>query len=278
MRVESMCERLYFYTVRIETTSTDGKRGMGTGFGVERDDGHLYIVTNRHVVENWKIGTIFFIPCDSNDANRGQPILGTTIPIQLDDFASRWFFHPTEDLAILPIKEIEHEFKKLRVMPFQHFIGKELIATEETYKEFDAVEDIVFVGYPDGLYDRVNQTPIVRHGKTATPPQLNYSGLPRFLIDGSVFRGSSGSPVLYCKNGGFDSKRKTNFVGERASLFGIITAVHTSDKQNSRGPQTEQFLDLGVVIKATAIRELMALHWQATTNKYTILVEPPLSI
>jgi hypothetical protein len=35
-----------------------------------------------------------------------------------------------------------------------------------------------------------------RRGMTATPPQLDYCGRPTFLIDASVFGGSSGSPVF----------------------------------------------------------------------------------
>jgi V8-like Glu-specific endopeptidase len=74
-----------------------------------------------------------------------------------------------------------------------------LIPFPSTSDDLDAIERIIFVGYPNGMYDRKNYTPILRQGITATPFHLDYDGLPAFLIDASVFPGSSGSPVYSCR-------------------------------------------------------------------------------
>ncbi len=86
----------------------------------------------------------------------------------------------------------------------------------------DAIEELIFVGYPDGRWDSANQTPIVRRGITATPVWLDYDGLPYFLIDGAVFPGSSGSPVLVYNSGGFNVGGRFA-IGQRLMLVGVLT-------------------------------------------------------
>src|SRR5439155_8993915 len=61
---------------------------------------------------------------------------------------------------------------------------------------FDAVEDIVMVGYPSGLWDSTNNYPLVRRGITASHPGIDFEGKPQIAIDMACFEGSSGSPVL----------------------------------------------------------------------------------
>jgi S1-C subfamily serine protease len=61
MQVESLAEQLFFTTVRIETENSSG-RGSGTGFiySYEWDaKTALFIVTNKHVVKDARIGHFF---------------------------------------------------------------------------------------------------------------------------------------------------------------------------------------------------------------------------
>ncbi len=52
------------------------------------------------------------------------------------------------------------------------------------------------VGYPVGLWDSVNNMPILRRGSTATLLDWTYEGRQEFVIDAACFPGSSGSPVF----------------------------------------------------------------------------------
>jgi hypothetical protein len=127
----------------------------------------------------------------------------------------------------------------------------------------DAVEDVFFVGYPRGLYDTANDTPIIRRGITATPIGLNWRGAPTFLIDGSVFRGSSGSPVFVHQRGeireaGVDAAIR----GHRSFLAGILSAVYQQPDTGTIVPAVDhgkvsfkQLMDLGIVYKTSAIRQ-----------------------
>ena len=82
------------------------------------------------------------------------------------------------------------------------------------------------------MYDQVNLIPITRTGMTATPLQLDYDGRPSFLIDASVFPGSSGSPVFVYKSGklgaGITTQDVFVFVGVVAKVASIETGTSAS--------------------------------------------------
>ena len=141
-----------------------------------------------------------------------------------------------------------------------------MVPSQKQLDELDALEEITFVGYPNGIYDSKNLLPIIRKGTTATPPQIDYEGKPMFLVDASVFPGSSGSPVLICNTGGFATKNGFA-VGTRVMLLGLISSVLVQKEDNTLQfisipttttipiVRTTQMIDLGVVFKASTILE-----------------------
>ncbi len=139
------------------------------------------------------------------------------------------------------------------------------------FDDIDVARSVLFVGYPDGMFDQKHFTPIVRQGTIATPPELDFDDKPVFLIDASVFPGSSGSPV-------FSYSR--SFKGQivEAQLLGIISEVYTqrvdgeiewrpAPTQKVPFPSMQQMIDLGVVIKAPFVREAIADFWSAQVTK-----------
>ena len=100
-------------------------------------------------------------------------------------------------------------------------IPKSLFPTQEQLKEISAIEDIVFVGYPNAIRDEVNLSPIIRRGITATPVDRDYENKPIFLIDASVFGGSSGSPVFIFNQGSYAHKGGLT-MGTRVMFLGIV--------------------------------------------------------
>jgi hypothetical protein len=130
----------------------------------------------------------------------------------------------------------------------------------------DAIEDVVFIGYPNGMWDTLNNLPIVRRGTTATPAAVDFEGHPHFLIDASVFPGSSGSPVFLYNTGMYAQKDGGTVVGSRLHFLGAVSSVYFREYDGSIEsrpvPTAEspvavvrEMLDLGVVIKARAITE-----------------------
>ena len=144
-------------------------------------------------------------------------------------------------------------------------VPERVIAKGDTLKKLDAIENIIFVGYPAGLWDVKHLIPIIRQGITATPPQLDFSGLKAFLVSAPVFPGSSGSPVfLYDKSGTYIDKVTGNIViGSRFYFLGVISSVFTMPDYGKIILPTElqpyvqykQFVDLGIVYKAETIIE-----------------------
>lgn len=81
------------------------------------------------------------------------------------------------------------------------------------------LDDIIMVGYPNGLWDSVNNLPILRAGTTATHPKYGYEGKAYFLIDCACFPGSSGSPVFIYNPSGWGDRLGNVHVGQGRLLF-----------------------------------------------------------
>lgn len=267
MKVETFNDQVFFVTVRIET-QTDRGVGVGTGFIIEReidkDKRILFLVTNKHVIAGAKRGTFFFIKSDGTG-----PLLGEKYDISVENFEPSWYGHSDADtdVAIMPLGPILNEISNRGWKIFFRAIPMNMFPSDQEINELDAVEQVLFVGYPSGIFDGRNHLPIVRKGTTATPLMVDYNGHPHFLIDASVFGGSSGSPV-FSSAGAFKSARNGGIIlgGNKPVLLGLVSGTF-SRKENGKiefiqiptdlAPvfQYEQLLNLGLVVKSKAIAE-----------------------
>lgn len=96
--------------------------------------------------------------------------------------------------------------------------------SREQLDELSAVEEVLMVGYPTGVWDAKNNFPIIRRGITASHPAVNFEGKNCFLIDAACFPGSSGSPVLIFNDGGYSSPGGIFTVGSRILLLGTLSS------------------------------------------------------
>jgi hypothetical protein len=108
---------------------------------------------------------------------------------------------------------------------------------------------------------------------TATHPAVDFRGTPTFLLDASVFPGSSGSPVLIYNKGAIPtSKTGATTIGTRVVFLGILASVFFREQEGrleshpvptAQGdvPVTQEMLDLGIVFKARTIREAIDHHF-----------------
>lgn len=260
----TVAQQLLFNTVRIETVDERGKPvGTGTSFVLNHrfPNGHeeLFLVTNKHVVSGGFTGHIYF----TMRKDDGSPHFGEPFFVRIDHFEKTWHGHPDRavDVCVMPLSKQLEAIEKDGATPYLMRISSRVLADEDYVGSADAFMPILFVGYPNGLFDEVNFTPIVRQGTLATPLQLDFSGRPVFLIDASVFPGSSGSPVF-----AYDLSIKGHIIDVK--LLGVIAEVFTQDASGrielAPAPTAvepivrfEQIIDLGVVFKSHLIREAL---------------------
>lgn len=274
MRVETPAEQLLYSTVLVETESGDPpQKGVGTSFifSIQRGGNtFLSLVTNKHVVKEAARGRFFFTKRQAE-----EPLVGQRYDVHVEQFENAWFGHPDPavDVAVLPLLPIINHAAQSGVELYFRAIPHTAIPSDQQLEELDALEEVVFVGYPSGIYDTVNLLPVLRRGTTATPAQVDYDGRPLFLVDGSVFPGSSGSPVLVYNLGAWGSRRGL-IGGTRLLLLGLMAQVAYQEEEGelefhaipSIGVpfvRTRQMLDLGVVFKARTILETAEALLQA---------------
>lgn len=157
---------------------------------------------------------------------------------------------------------------KLFYIPFT----KDILLTEKHKDELTAIEDVLMIGYPNGIWDSVNNMPIFRKGTTATNPLIDYNGKKEIMIDIAAFPGSSGSPVLIFNDSGYRDKRGNMFMGaQRVILLGVLyagpQATTTGEIVMTPNVQRPIFVsqipnNLGLIIKSERIIEMEKLFKQ----------------
>lgn len=268
MRVESLFEQLFFTTVYIETTYGDGSMGVGTGFiyNVELDVDEPepkfvgLVVTNKHVIKGADRAAIRFFAGKDDEAF--EPLLGEAHTVTIPSPETLFTGHPNPDIDVTVASHVPwiNELRNQGDNVFFRGITSSLAMNDENAQTLDALEEVTFIGYPNGLYDHVNYLPIARRGHTATPPSVDYGGQPMFLVDASVFPGSSGSPVLLVDSGMFTTRTGDVMAGHRMMLLGVMAAVYQRDVPvlqvpTGMGAVVEDAIDIGLVYKARAIDE-----------------------
>lgn len=140
---------------------------------------------------------------------------------------------PSVDLCSVGLGDLVLELRSRGQYIFCCTLNESMIPDEQQWKDFDAIEDVIMVGYPSGLADDYNNRPLVRRGVSATQIGKKYNGKPEFLVDMACYPGSSGSPIFIHQNSFFD-KSLNNFVisGQRFFFVGILYAGPTI---NNRG-------------------------------------------
>ena len=221
MKPISLTEQLMFNTVRIE--AHDGS--SGTGFFFNFKEGELTIpvlITNKHVVNYNRNETVkFFLHLSEED---GSTTENYAITLQTD-----WFFHSEKDMCFTFINPIFEEVKKRTGKQVFYVANEEsLIPNKIKLMELSALEEIVMIGYPIGLWDSKNNYPIFRKGYTASHPAYDFNTKGIGLADIAAFPGSSGSPIYILNENGYSDKKGNTYLEARRIIFlGILYAGPT---------------------------------------------------
>lgn len=278
--VETVADQLFYTTVFIESFN-ESASWTGTGFVINYQfNGEVYpvLITNKHVFEGAQQAAFTMVRADGG----GPSTSGTRLTV-VDFGPKSWAGHPDSavDVAAMFLGGIIQGMSDMSAPAFYKGFAPEQLASQAEVDELDSIEQVTFVGYPNGLFDSASMLPIARRGQTATPIFNNYNALPAFLIDASIFPGSSGSPVVLFDKGTFTTRDGTTHVGTRLSLLGVVAAVHTRKVQGevqmvSQGVATfDDMIDLGIVFKSSAIQECVFSLFEGAGLPLPVAVPAP---
>lgn len=236
------------------------------------------ILTNKHAVKDCKSLSFYLHEAESDD-ERLYPT-GKSLSINIEDYSSIWIPHPDPDVdlgALLFVPIAEQIKAGLNKEVFRIPLDEALIKTDQALLNTTSVGDeVLMVGYPNGLWDEINNFPILRKGIAATPPGLDFQNEESNIrgkvgiVDIASFPGSSGSPILICMQGSFPDKAGNLNVGNKVILLGLLSSgpIYTSEEKiqikaipTQLVPVTQynQMLHLGIYVKAKTILELSFL-------------------
>jgi hypothetical protein len=266
-------EQLVHSTVRIECQLAGGQTSCGTGFFFKALDVGTsfvpFIVTNKHVIEGAEVGTF----CLSLMNDKGEPDFGTYEKFVVNNFEAKCLKHPDPsiDLAAFPITELLQQIDRKGKTAFFFPLNKNFVPDLAERATFSVMEEVVMIGYPNALWDSVNNLPVVRRGVSASHIKTQWNGRDEFLTDIASFPGSSGSPVFVANIGSYTDPYGQLKVGaNRIKLVGIhyagaqhrvdgVIEIRKVQAQNHPVPVTSIPNNIGVVINSMRILDFEPL-------------------
>jgi len=227
----------------------------------------VYLITNRHAIP--PVGRQAEIQVRVTRTGTTPQI--TNIVIQVVDADGRYLptvrVNPQFDVVAIKITQ---NLKDNSVECF--FVDTDLFATKEVVsrEKLTLGDEIFLLGYPAGIYEEKNTSPILRQGVIATDPKVAFSvnqnlqrefqlppTIPGFLIDANVFPGSSGSivilrPTLFTQpaEGVIEARGKTPYV--LGVVFGSLPIMDAAIGSKQR-------MGLGIVLSADTILDTIKL-------------------
>lgn len=232
-----------------------GKIYHGTGFFVwwqQEDGAALFLVSNKHVLlsEKSSVSVLLHQRTDNESGwfigdgdNRRwiDPFNHKEIPLAME---GRYFEHPDVDLACIECTEFNFRNDTILAPFSQNRI------LDWTKSELYPGQQVLFFGYPDRIRDELHNLPVVRTATLASLPALDYNGKADFLIDGQVWKGTSGSPVFVANPGG-------------DGAFSLIGIIHS---QISKKADANTHLGLGLAVKSSSLLDLLGDAWRQLTH------------
>jgi hypothetical protein len=236
---------------------------QATGFVVVRD-GRSYLISNGHVFSGRNPLTKLSDHCP--DAVRfkywrsgEESSLVEHREILQKNNEPCWFEHPVHgakvDVAALPINGIN--------------LGSIAIHDpwRPPYVQIGVGDDVTIVGFPFGV--NTESLAIWTRASVASEYEVDYDGLPVYLVDARTRPGQSGSPVLFFKTGSYFDKYGSIVMSMTDQRFVPVPGQPISPNQpRPDSGFTEEFLgvyswrvnaesDIGFVWRPSALREIV---------------------
>jgi len=261
-------------TVLVTFQGASGQASAGTGFfvfwPVKGDQGHVFLVTNKHVLPPESSPQSIGIRVGVGPAEKPSVrFVEVTIVGQNGEYLPNVRVHPTQgfDVAAVNVTEtIVREGVQGTWLPLDLLVTPERLKNEN----ITVGDEIFLLGYPAAIFDPRNVSPILRTGVIATVPLEGYAfnetlrasyGLPDwidgFLVDANVFPGSSGSVVVLKQQPTTIGPCGETVVSGAKKIPYVLGIVSGSIPIADAALGTVQRMGLGVVYSANTIREVI---------------------
>ena len=152
-----------------------------------------------------------------------------------------------------------HEIDVCGFPPRMHMTKALMTADSLVEQPLNEGDDLFIIGFPTGFYGDMKNWPTVRHGVLAQIQPYLRGSARTFLVDGSVFGGNSGGPVVTKPQA--TSIRGTQLFNRNA-LIGMVSGCRLDPKRGENA-------DLGIVVPLDTINETieMALSESAHVSR-----------
>lgn len=187
-----LATQLMAATVEVEQPLPDGQHIIGTGFLVSdpTPDGRprTILVTANHVFDKMpgKVAHLGYRVQGQDGEWRYDP---QPLTIRASGGRPLWTRNPSRDVAAIAV-EAPPEFARAAI-PLSWLADGDAFSRAA----FGPGQEMLVLGYPQGLSANSAGFPILRSGRVASPVDAT-SVSPTFLLDFRVFPGNSGGPVF----------------------------------------------------------------------------------
>lgn len=214
---------IIYTTSKIITYKNGSLQGTGSSFFVKNKK-QIYLVTCYHIIKDCDEIRILLLSEGYEHVEKNKITLNKRdfSIIENDDLA---WTNITSQISSLLEKDI-----RLLIKAFDLNLSIDYIS-----EDIDILNSVYFIGYPSGIIDSYNLIPIVRKSNFSTPYKMNFDNKNQFLIDGSVFPGSSGSPVFIN-------------IDNQKILVGVVIGTFMTEENEGK-----QYLLLGIVSKISTL-------------------------
>ncbi len=230
-------------TVELEQPIGSGLRTVGTGFLVSDPgpDGapRVVLITANHVFEKMK-GDKATVGFRVQQPDGGWRYAPEKIAIRSGG-QELWTHHAVRDVAAIRIVA-PPAFAKAAI-PLAWLGGEDAM----TRYALAPGDEMMTLGFPQGLSANAAGFPILRAGKVASYPLGPSNAFPTFLLDFHVFPGNSGGPV-------FLEARADAKPGADGAPPHVIAGMLTQEVEVGN-----ENLGIGIVTQARFVRETLAL-------------------
>ena len=264
-------ENIRYATTKLIVDNKKGETSLGTGFffsfDLPENKEILLLVTNKHIAKDWASLKFRLNKADE----KGIPLFGDAVEFTLtNDGTQDWIEHPDVDLCVFPVWDKMGPIIEGGTQLCYREITKEFIPNDTNIGIISPIEDILMVGYPDGMADETHNLPIVRRGITATDYKIDYEGRREFLIDAAIFKGDIGS---------YNNADGELCLGNRVFFMGvqyrgefskfqqnIYIRDNNGNYHNTPDVLSAYFNDLGFCVKSECLlwfrEEIIRLGWK----------------